>query len=147
MKWLYFTSKTVCKFTLKGFTFHYIALKVDHNHLVLDFLMSLKATRIIFAIWGFCGDTGKIHYPIKWLQPKKEPAFAWFRLRVCAACKTKSPGKSKALFFRGVFALPSPASSSDLIKQKKRMESLPLLLHSAGIIRAQNKLGGLIQLS
>lgn len=70
-----------------------------------------------------------------------------FRLSVCAACNIESPGKSKALFFRGVFALPSPASSSDLIKQKNRMESLPLLLHSAGIIRPQNKLESLIQLS
>lgn len=144
MKWLYFTNKAVCKFTLKGFTFHYIPVKVAHRHLVLDLPMSLITTSIILDIWGLCSDTGKMHYPIKWIQSKKKKEF---RLRLCAAFKTESPGKSKALFFRGVFALPSPASSSDLIKQKNRMESLPLLLHSAGIIRPQNKLESPIQLS
>lgn len=42
----------------------------------------------------------------------------------------------------------SSSSSSDVIKQKNRMvESLELLLRSVGIIRHENKLGGLIQLS
>lgn len=42
---------------------------------------------------------------------------------------------------------PLPSSSSDVIKQKNRMESLPLFLRSVGIIRHENKLGGPIQLS
>lgn len=33
-----------------------------------------------------------------------------------------------------------PHPSSNVIKQKNRMESLPLLLHSGGIIRHENKL-------
>lgn len=146
MKSLYFTNKKVCKYTVSGFTFHYIPMKADHNHLVPYFLMSSKSHKCNFR---YEVSAGHWQYSLsnKIDSEKKKQLVLDSDWECVLHAKWKALGSQMPSSLDECVPSPSPPPSPDVIKLKNRMESLSHLLHSAGIIRRNNKLGGLIQLS